>query len=112
MKWVNLGRSEALLLGVVRKQGSASAREVWNHIKRRRKIAHSTIATTLNRLHKKGLLKREAKTVQSRHKHIYFLNEDQELQKRIVDRFLDTLVNAFGPAVISSISERLDEFKK
>ena len=111
---MELGRSEVLLLREVRKLGKASAREVWNHNRLKRKIAYTTITTTLNRLCKKGLLIRETETGEGdkRQKYIYFLSENQELQKRFVDRFLDTLVSAFGPAVISSISVKLDEFEK
>ena len=107
----NLGPVEALLLGVVRKQGRASAREVLNHVGPGRKIAYTGVNSALTRLYKKGLLTREAKKGRGGKKYIYFLAKNQELQRRIVDSFLTKLVNAFGPAVIASITERLDEFK-
>ncbi|MFQ5998310.1 MAG: BlaI/MecI/CopY family transcriptional regulator [Candidatus Bathyarchaeia archaeon] len=108
---MNLGQLEALLLGVVRKQGKASAREVLNYVEPGRKIPYTSVNSALTRLYKKGLLMREAKKGRGRKKFIYIVAKNQELQKRIVDRFLTKLVNAFGPAVISSINEKLNEFE-
>lgn len=109
---MDIGQLEAVVLGVVKRQGKASAREVLKEIVRKRKIAYTSISTTLDRLFKKGLLMREATIGKGGQKYIYFFRENQEIEKRIVDRFLNTLVSAFGPAVISSISERLDELSK
>ena len=108
---MDLGQLEAVLLGVVKRQGRASSKDVWNEIKRKRKIAYNSIATTLARLYRKGLLKREPKIGRGGEKYIYFVKENQKLQKQVVNHFLDTLVVAFGPAVISSINEKLEEFE-
>ena len=107
---MDLGQLEAAVLGVVTRQGKATGSVVFKQLRWRRKVAYTTVSTTLERLRKKGLLMREAKI--GRPKYVYIFKENPKLQKRIVDHFLTKLVNAFGPAVISSITERLDEFEK
>jgi predicted transcriptional regulator len=56
---VNLGELEKLVLNHLWEHGTADAKQVHDHFKRSRGGSLNTIQSTLDRLHKKGLLARE-----------------------------------------------------
>lgn len=56
-----LGELETAVMEVVWSNPSRSVSEVEEELRRRRPIAHTTVLTTLDRLHRKGYLTRERK---------------------------------------------------
>ncbi len=54
-----LGTLEAKVMTVVWRRHAVTARDVWRELQGKRERAYTTIMTTLDRLHKKGLLRRE-----------------------------------------------------
>jgi predicted transcriptional regulator len=56
---VQLGELEKLVLNHLWDVGSADAKQVFDHFKKSRGGSLNTIQSTLDRLHKKGILKRE-----------------------------------------------------
>lgn len=54
-----LGDLETLLMEIVWKRAPATAREVWGRLSGSQERAYTTIMTTMDRLHRKGLLRRE-----------------------------------------------------
>lgn len=109
---MDIGELEAVVLGAVTKLGHASSRDVLKEISKTRKLAYTSISTTLDRLYKKGLLQRDTTIGRGGQRYIYRVNDSNEIKTRIIDKTLSTLVNAFGPAIISSISARLEEISK
>jgi predicted transcriptional regulator len=56
---VNLGELEKLVLNYLWEYGTADAKQVHDHFKKSRGGSLNTIQSTLDRLHKKGILARE-----------------------------------------------------
>ncbi len=56
---MNLGELEKLVLNYLWEHGTADAKQVHDHFKRSRGGSLNTIQSTLDRLHKKGILTRE-----------------------------------------------------
>lgn len=56
---VNLGELEKLVLNYLWEHGGADAKQVHDHFKKSRGGSLNTIQSTLDRLHKKGILARE-----------------------------------------------------
>ena len=55
-----LGELEAVLMDRMWSiDGTATVREVWEQLRRQREIAYTTVMSTLDNLHRKGLLVRE-----------------------------------------------------
>ncbi len=50
---------EAVIMDVVWRHFPASARDVWERLNGKKARAYTTIMTTMDRLHKKGMLRRE-----------------------------------------------------
>jgi predicted transcriptional regulator len=106
-----LGELEADILGAVQKLGKASAREVMEEVSARH-LAYTTISTVLDRLHQKGMLKRTKVIGRGGTKYVYSSSSSVDLRVSIVDKALDRLVSAFGPSIVPTIYDSLNEISK
>jgi len=106
-----LGELEAEILGAVQKLGKASAREVMSEVSARH-LAYTTISTVLDRLHQKGMVKRTRVIGRGGSKYMYSSSTSPDLRSTMVNKALDRLVNAFGPSIVPTIYDSLNEISK
>jgi predicted transcriptional regulator len=104
-----IGDLEADVLRVLKRLGGASAGDITDDLKAGRAIAYTTVSTTLDRLHKKGLVERKSVLGRTGQKYAYSVPGNPDLEKQVVNKVVDKLVNAFGPSVASTIYDRLSE---
>ena len=109
---MELGQLEAAVLGSVVRLGKASARQVAEDLEPSRGLAYTTISTTLDRLYKKGLLTRDEAVGRGGSRYIYHLHSEDRVKGKIVKGFVDRLVIAFGPSIISTLHNYMDEIPK
>ncbi len=109
---MELGELEAAVLGSVVRIGKASARQVAKDLEPSRGLAYTTISTTLDRLFKKGVLGRDEAIGRGGSRYIYHVHSEDKVKGRIVKGFVDRLVTAFGPGIISTLSDYMDEIPK
>ncbi len=109
---MELGDLEAAVMGSVVKLGKASAREVAKDLEPSRGLAYTTISTTLDRLHKKGLLARDEAVGRGGSRYVYRLHSEDKVKGRVVKGFVDRLMTAFGPSIISTLTDYVDEIPK
>jgi len=106
-----LGELEADILGAVQKLGKASAREVLKQVSDRH-LAYTTISTVLDRLYQKGMVKRTRVIGRGGTKYVYSSSSSADLRASIVSKALDRLVSAFGPSIVPTIYDSLNEISK
>lgn len=97
------------IMNIVWGCGKCSVREVFDQICKEKKLAYTTVATILSRLHCKGLLKRvEKKSV------VYYSPKvsREDFSKRVVGSFFANFFRSFGDAAIASFAESVDELPK
>jgi predicted transcriptional regulator len=104
-----IGSLEAEVLKVLKRLGNAAAGDVTEELKAGRPIAYTTVSTTLDRLHKKGMVIRKSVLGRTGQKYVYSVPKNPDLEKQVVNKVVDKLVNAFGPSVASTIYDRLNE---
>ncbi len=109
---MELGDLEAAVLGSVVKLGRASARQVAKDLEPSRGLAYTTISTTLDRLYKKGLLGRDEAIGRGGSRYVYRLHSEDKVRGRVVKGFVDRLMTAFGPSIISTLTDYVDEIPK
>jgi predicted transcriptional regulator len=109
---MSLGDLQADILGVVKRLGKASAREVMGEIEGKRHVAYTTVSTVLDRLHRKGLLKRTKTIGRGGAKYVYSPAPSEDLQTSLVQRALNQLVSAFGPSIVPTIYDNLERISK
>jgi predicted transcriptional regulator len=109
---MSLGDLQADVLGAIQKLGKASAREVMEEIGAQRQVAYTTVSTVLDRLHKKGLVKRSKVTGRGGGRYVYSYAAPADMRANLVQRALDQLISAFGPSVVPTIYDSLDQISK
>lgn len=109
---MELGELEAAVLGSVVRLGKASARQVAQDLEPSRGLAYTTISTTLDRLFKKGMLARDEAIGRGGSRYIYHVHLEDKVKGRIVKGFVDRLVTAFGPGIISTLHNYMDEIPR
>jgi predicted transcriptional regulator len=106
MKPATLGELEKQIMDIVWECISCSARDVLNKLETNRKLAYTTVATILQRLYDKGLLKR----TEDKLGYIYSPKVTREsYSKNISHSFLKNFINSFGDTAIASFAESIDK---
>ncbi|MGI0091114.1 MAG: BlaI/MecI/CopY family transcriptional regulator [Nitrososphaerales archaeon] len=103
-----IGELESDVLEVVKEKGQATASDVMEVLQNKRQIAYTTVSTTLDRLHKKRLLKRRPVPGPGGTKYLFSLGKNERLKRKMVESALDRLTDAFGETAYSAIYEKLD----
>jgi predicted transcriptional regulator len=96
-------------LRVVQKLGKASAREILVELRDKRQIAYTTVNTVLDRLYRRGLVKRSKAQGKGGMRYVYSPATSAYLRRNVVPQALKALVGAFGPSVVSAIYEGLEQ---
>jgi predicted transcriptional regulator len=102
----SLGELEQQIMDIVWEQKNCSARDVLTKIEKDKKLAYTTVATILQRLHDKGLLSRKENTAG----HIYYPRVSKEkYTKNVAQSFLKNFINSFGDTAIVSFADSIDK---
>jgi len=107
-----LGELQAEILGALQKLGKASARDIIKEMPSGKRLAYTTVSTVLDRLHKKGLVKRTRVIGRGGSKYIYSYATPAGIRANLIQRTLHSLVDAFGPSVVPAIYDSLEEISK
>lgn len=103
-----LGDLEAEVLELVWESGGdrgVTARDIYEELRLRRSIAYTTVMTTMQRLHRKGLLECDRRE----HAYVYQPRMDREqFIERFVGRILDDLLVSFSGAALSHLASRAE----
>ena len=102
----SLGQLEQRIMDIVFECKNCSARDVLTKLERHKKLAYTTVATILQRLHDKGLLNRKESTAG----HIYSPKLTKEkYTKNVAQSFLKNFINSFGDIGIASFADSIDK---
>lgn len=102
----NLGILEKQVMDIVWEQKKCSARDLLNKLGSEKKLAYTTVATILQRLYEKGLLKRtEDKTG-----YTYLPKLSKESYSRTIAKsFLKHFIDSYGDTAIASFADSVDK---
>jgi predicted transcriptional regulator len=98
-----LGPLEADVLSAVYDMGKpVRVREIYERMKGERKIAYTTVMSTMNTLHEKGILDRRVTEGRGGLLYVYWPKMTRtEIEKSAVKHIMDSLMKNFGEAVTS-----------
>ncbi|MDP3970527.1 MAG: BlaI/MecI/CopY family transcriptional regulator [bacterium] len=101
-----LGDLEKLVMQIVWSQGCVKVRCVYDKIKCNRKIAYTTVMTTMDRLEKKKILKRVkvGKAYEYR-----AVNDQVQLNKKMSRAIIESLINNYGNLAIAQFVDMVDK---
>ncbi len=101
------GSLESQVLNVVwRHSEPVKVRIVYEELKKERKIAYTTVMTTMNNLYEKGILDRDVRKGRGGLLYVYWSKLSRnELEQSVVQRVLDSLIRNFSQSVASYMVE-------
>lgn len=102
----SLGELEKEVMDILWTDKKCSARDVLNKLQRDKKLAYTTVATILQRLHDKELVKR----VENKSGYLYSPQLSKETySKSIANAFLNKFINSFGDTAIASFADSIEK---
>src|SRR5262245_16194165 len=101
-----LGKLEAEVMQILWRQPDQTVTEVEEKLRRRREIAHTTVLTTLDRMYRKGYLKRE----KSGKAFVYAPRYTrEEFERALAQEVLGALLGGLSDPVLSTFVELVGE---
>src|SRR3989344_2269554 len=82
-------------------------REIHSILKRKKKVALSSVAVILDRLHENNIVGRDIERARGGVRYIYYSSCDkQAFEKKAVDAAVNKLMEQFGSSAVSYFNER------
>ncbi|MCI4335309.1 MAG: BlaI/MecI/CopY family transcriptional regulator [Thermoplasmata archaeon] len=104
-----LGSLESEVLSSLRAGGTASAKELRERLEARGiRVAYTTVATILSRLHSKGFVRRRREPCQGGARYVY---RAVDFERKYLRHMLKGVVALFGPTGVVHLSEELDRIR-
>ncbi|MEK6321877.1 MAG: BlaI/MecI/CopY family transcriptional regulator [Acidobacteriota bacterium] len=101
-----LGELEADVINVLWQQPNQTVVEVEERLRRKREIAHTTVLTTLDRMHRKGYLSREKQGKAFLYSPRY---TREEFERALAQEVLSALLGGLGEPVLSTFVDLVGE---
>jgi predicted transcriptional regulator len=104
-----LGSLESEVIAALRSGGSGSARDVRRELSARgTRVAYTTVATILGRLHAKGLVRRRREKCQGGSRFVY---RSVDFERQYLRNILKGVVVLFGPTGVVHLSEEMAKLR-
>ncbi len=82
-------------------------RQIYDKLKTRRKLALSSVAVLLDRLHERGIVARKIENGRGGIRYIYHPTRDRrDFEKSVVETAVNRLIESFGSTAVSYFNER------
>ncbi|NNN17234.1 MAG: hypothetical protein HKL79_02580 [Thermoplasmata archaeon] len=101
------GSLESDVIRSLRDLKEAPARTIRQDLEHRGvRVAYTTVATTLSRLHAKGVVKRRRETCRGGERYVY---RPADFERRYLVNLLKGVVDMFGPAGVVHLNEEIEK---
>jgi len=105
-----LGPLELTIMQLMWKKNSSTVREIYELLSKERKIALTTISTTMNRLFNKNLLTRQIQTGKGGLFYIYKVKETKKgFEKKISRNLAKQIVKSYGNTASMKIVQEISK---
>jgi predicted transcriptional regulator len=103
---------ESDVLRVLWPDKQLKVRQIYDMLKHKRKVALSSVAVILDRLHARGIVERSVESARGGMRYIYYPKQDRkQFEQSVVAGAVDKLIDAFGPTAVSYFHERFGKRK-
>ncbi len=104
---------EAEILNSLSPEKEFRVKEIYNKIKRRRKVASSSVPVILDRLHSKELVERRTETCRGGVRYVYSMKKNKaQFEKSLMEDVVNKLIEKFGRSALSYFNERFPQKKR
>ena len=102
---------EAAVLETLAKAQGMKTREVHHLVARKKKVALTSVAVMLDRLHSKGLVDRKVESCRGGHRYIYCASASK-FKEHMMESAVNKLIQRFGAAATTYFNERFGKEAK
>ena len=101
---------ECEILKVIWPDKNLKVREIYETLKKKNKLALSSVAVLLDRLHQRKIVGRKVETGRGGVRYIYFpLKDKNGFDRTVIERVVENLINKFGDNALSYFDERFSK---
>ena len=101
---------EEEILKVIWPDKTLKVREIFDILKKKNKLALSSVAVLLDRLHQRKIVGRKVETGRGGIRYIYFpLKDKNGFDRTVIERVVDNLISKFGDNALSYFDERFSK---
>ncbi len=87
-------------------------RDIYAVLRKKRKVALTSVAVILDRLHEKKIVKRTIETGRGGEHYIYSCRLSQkDFEESVIDKTVNKLIENFGPIAVNYFNERFSKKK-
>ena len=98
---------EAKVLHALWNKEEAKVRDLHSIIKKDQKVALTSVAVILDRLHKKKLVKRKAHSGRGGYHYVYSaVLSKKDFEYSMMDKFVEKMIDTFGKSAVAYFNER------
>lgn len=98
---------ETDVLKIIWPDKKIKVRQVYEKLKPNRKVALSSVAVILDRLHSKGVVDRKVENCRGGLRYVYFPTKSRkQFEKGIVEKTVNSLIERFGSNAVSYFNDR------
>ena len=107
LPYLRLSPLESAVIQCLWSRNKMYVRDIYSCLRKERKVALTSIAVILDRLHKKGLVERTIETSRGGFRYLYAAAKDKkEFERTMVENMVNSLINRFGKTALSYFDER------
>ena len=101
---------ESDILRLLWKLEQSKVREIHNRLKKNRKVALTSVAVLLDRLHQKGIVSRDVEKGRGGGHYIYYPKATrQKFEESVIENTVNKLMNNFGPIAANYFYKRFSK---
>ena len=94
------------------KKDGARVRDIYLVLRKKRKVALTSVAVILDRLYEKKIVKRRIETGRGGEHYIYSCRiSKKDFEESVIDKTVDKLIENFGPIAVNYFNERFSRKK-
>ncbi|MEF9475846.1 MAG: BlaI/MecI/CopY family transcriptional regulator [Candidatus Mariimomonas ferrooxydans] len=103
---------ESDILDILWERKSVKVRYIHTVLRKKKKVALTSIAVSLDRLYKKGVVDRDIETGRGGQHYIYIARKSKkEIEKSLMDNVVNKLIGNFGNVAVNYFNERFGKKK-
>ncbi len=104
---------EKEVIEIMEKEKKYGAANIYATLSKKMKVVQSSISVILDRLYKKGLLRRETETARGGMRFLYSLEKDSNrFEQKVVENTVNALIKKFGENAVVYFNESFNTNKK
>lgn len=97
------------ILNVLWTKDDARVRDIYGQLRKRKKIALTSVAVSLDRLHSKKAVGRKVEVGRGGPHYIYYSkNSKQDFERSLIDSAVNKLIDSFGGIALSYFNDRFN----